>query len=158
MKRSIFGLALAAVVVLSAPTLWGFCGFYVSKADTKIFNEASQVVLVRDGDRTVMTMVNDFKGDVKDFAVVIPVPTFLQREQIHVGDKALVDHVDAYSAPRLVEYFDQNPCYRDRFEAMRQMLPMASAGNAGKMRDAQAKSLGVTIEATYTVGEYDILI
>ena len=33
-------------------------------------------------------------------------PTFLKREQIHVGEKALVDHLDAYSAPRLVEYFD----------------------------------------------------
>ena len=40
----------------------GFCGFYVAKADTKLFNKASQVVLVRDGDRTVMTMANDFKG------------------------------------------------------------------------------------------------
>src|SRR5258708_20168254 len=123
MKRLMFGLSLSAIVVMSAPTLWGFCGFYVAKADTKIFNEASQVVLVRDGDRTVMTMVNDFKGDVKDFAVVIPVPTFLQREQIHVGDKALVDHVDAYSAPRLVEYFDANPCAMRRFEALKPMPP-----------------------------------
>ena len=63
----------------------GFCGFYVAKADTKLFNQASQVVLVRDGDRTVLTMANDFKGDPKEFAVVIPVPTVLQREQIHVA-------------------------------------------------------------------------
>jgi len=158
MKRLMFGFALTAMVAISAPTLWGFCGFYVARADTKIFNEASQVVLVRDGDRTVMTMVNDFKGDVKDFAVVIPVPTFLQREQIHVGDKALVDHVDAYSAPRLVEYFDQNPCMR--YELMESLAaPMAAdraAGGAG--RGGLAKSLGVTIEAKYTVGEYDILI
>ena len=67
-------------------------------------------MLVRDGDRTVLTMANDFQGSLKEFAVVVPVPTFLKREQIHVGDKALVDHLDAYSAPRLVEYFDENPC------------------------------------------------
>jgi len=79
MKRLLFGLSVVSVVAWSATTVWGFCGFYVAKADTKIFNEASQVVLVRDGDRTVMTMVNDYKGEVKDFAVVIPVPTFLQR-------------------------------------------------------------------------------
>ena len=30
-------------------------------------------MLVRDGDRTVITMAIDFQGDVKDFAVVIPV-------------------------------------------------------------------------------------
>ena len=109
-ESSLFGVALASFVVWSAPAVLGFCGFYVAKADTKLFNKASQVVLVRDGDRTVMTMANDFKGDLKEFAVVIPVPTFLQREQIHVGDKALVDHLDAYSAPRLVEYFDEDPC------------------------------------------------
>ena len=70
-----------------------FCGFYVAKGDAKIFNRASQVALVRDGDRTVMTMANDFDGESKEFAVVIPVPTFLKREQIHVGEKALVDHL-----------------------------------------------------------------
>ncbi len=69
-------------------------------------------MLVRDGDRTVMTMANDFEGEPKEFAIVIPVPTFLKREQIHVGEKALVDHLDAYSAPRLVEYFDSDPCER----------------------------------------------
>ena len=110
MKRYVFVAALVWSVGWSTPTLLGFCGFYVSKADTKLFNKASQVVLVRDGDRTVMTMVNDFKGSLKEFAVVIPVPTFLKREQIHVGEKTLVDHLDAYSAPRLVEYFDANPC------------------------------------------------
>ena len=55
-------------------------------------------------------MANDFKGDLKEFAIVIPVPTFLERGQIHVADKALIDHLDAYSAPRLVEYFDPDPC------------------------------------------------
>ena len=113
MKRTMFGVAFASMVAWSTPSLLGFCGFYVAKADTKLFNHASQVVLVRDGDRTVMTMANDFKGEPKEFAVVIPVPTFLKREQIHVGEKALVDHLDAYSAPRLVEYFDENPCRGD---------------------------------------------
>src|SRR6267142_2049107 len=103
-----------------------------------------------------MTMANDFQGDLKEFAVVIPVPTFLRREQIHVGDKALVDHLDAYSAPRLVEYFDENPCRMMRYESLRSMAAAPSA-SPRQAADA-AKSLGVTIEAKYTVGEYDILI
>ena len=88
-----------------------FCGFYVAKADTKLFNHASKVVLVRKEDKTVLTMVNDFEGDAKDFAVVIPVPTFLEKGQIHVGNQATVEHLDAYSAPRLVEYWDEDPCH-----------------------------------------------
>ena len=155
MRRILFGAIMVSVVLRSTLPILGFCGFYVTKADTKLFNKASQVVLVRDGDRTVMTMANDFEGEPKEFAVVIPVPTVLAREQIHVGEKALVDHLDAYSAPRLVEYFDQNPCAR------RELMEFAmAAGVAGKARDSlrDAKALGVTIEAQYTVGEYDILI
>src|SRR5207248_7464026 len=148
MKRTLFAAALASIVAGSTPALLGFCGFYVAKADTKLFNRASQVVLVRDGDRTVMTMANDFEGAPKEFAVVIPVPTFLTRDQIHVGDKALVDHLDAYSAPRLVEYFDQNPCVRRDYSAA---MPMAAARSAAQDSVHLAKALGVTIEAQYTV-------
>ena len=95
-------LLVAALLMLAlqpwlAETLHGFCGFYVSKADTAIFNRASQVVLVRDRDRTVLTMANDFKGAPTEFAVVIPVPTFIRREQIHVADKTLIDHLDGYA-------------------------------------------------------------
>jgi hypothetical protein len=157
MRRTLFGVTLVSIVAWSTPTILGFCGFYVAKADTKLFNKASQVVLVRDGDRTVMTMANDFEAEPREFAIVIPVPTFLKREQIHVGDKALVDHLDAYSAPRLVEYFDQNPCERREY---RFGLPASSARalDAAKESAQLAKALGVSIEAQYTVGEYDILI
>ena len=82
----------------------------MSKADSKLFNKASQVVLVRDGDRTIVTMASDFKGDPKEFAMVVPVPTAIERGQINVGDKALVEHLDAFTAPRLVEYHDPDPC------------------------------------------------
>jgi len=132
---------------------FGFCGFYVAKADTKLFNKASQVALVRLDDKIVMTMANDFRGDPKEFAIVIPVPTFLERDQIHVGDKALLDHLDAYSAPRLVEYFDGDPCAPRYPEAM-----AVGAAQAPAAKMAREKSLGVTVEARYTIGEYDILI
>ena len=157
MKRIVTGVGIVSLAAWWAPTLAGFCGFYVGKADTRIFNQASQVVLVRDGDRTVLTMVNDFQGSMKEFALVVPVPTFLKRDQIHVGDKALVDHLDAYSAPRLVEYFDEDPCRRTEYD---RAMPLAAAAPtaSGAREDARRRSLGVTIEASYTVGEYDILI
>jgi len=156
MRRTVFGVAVTAIVAWSTPSILGFCGFYVAKADTKLFNKASQVVLVRDGDRTVMTMANDFEGEPKEFAIVIPVPTFLKREQIHVGEKALVDHLDAYSAPRLVEYFDSNPCERLEYRMMDKLAMPAAKSSVAEQQRANAQ--GVTIEAQYTVGEYDILI
>ena len=157
MKKAIVVAVIIVAGAWSGQSLLGFCGFYVAKADTKLFNKASQVVLVRNEDRTVLTMANDFKGDPKEFAVVIPVPTVLQEDQIHVGEKALLDHLDAYSSPRLVEYFDENPC---RMGALAESVGVASPNAAPlQMADRRAaKSLGVTIEAQYTVGEYDILI
>ena len=137
-------------------TAHAFCGFYVAKADTSLFNRASQVVLVRDGKRTVITMANDFEGEAEDFAVVIPVPTMIRREQINVGDRAVIEHLDAYTAPRLVEYHDPDPCLR--YEADEIMRNSAALPAAAREAAQAARSRGVTIEAQYTVGEYDIMI
>jgi len=154
---AVFLFAALLGLAHASPAL-AFCGFYVAKADTKIFNKASQVVLVRDGDRTVLTMANDFRGDPREFAMVIPVPTSITREQIHVAEPSLLAHLDAYTAPRLVEYIDADPCARYDL-MMERAVPMAAAAPAFRGGDERrAKNLGVTIEARYTVGEYDILI
>jgi len=151
-------LFLTTLLILSAkPDLArSFCGFYVAKADTKIFNKASQVVLVRQDDKTVITMVNDFKGDPKEFAVVIPVPTLIEKGQIHIGDKKIIDHLDAYTSPRLVEYDDGSPC---QLHALRERANRAFPAARSSFDSLRATaSLGVTIQAQYTVGEYDIVI
>jgi hypothetical protein len=136
-----------------------FCGFYVAKADTKLYNQASQVIIARDDNRTILTMANDYKGDVKDFAIVVPVPTLLKKDQVRVGESKILDRLDAFSAPRLVEYFDSDPCaILDYDRRVFRNAPL-SAQNSGLRRDRQAESaLGVTIEEKFTVGEYDILI
>ncbi|MBX3101326.1 MAG: DUF2330 domain-containing protein [Bacteroidetes bacterium] len=136
-----------------------FCGFYVAGAGASLYNEASQVVLVRMGGRTTITMSNDFKGNVRDFALVIPVPVVLQEKDIRIADPGLFGRLDAYSAPRLVEYWDENPCEmvyyeEDSFGGADMAIDDESVNPAG----ARAKALGVTIEARYQVGEYDILI
>ena len=150
--------ATALVFALLVPGVsHAFCGFYVASGDAKLFNSASEVVLVRDGDRTVLTMANDFRGEPSEFAMVVPVPTVLKRGQIQVGERAVLDHLDAYSAPRLVEYFDENPC--ERRLMMKELASAPAAGMAA--RDELSRSSakrGVTIEARYTVGEYDIVI
>ncbi len=154
MKRLVW-LALTALLTFPGNAS-AFCGFYVAKADTKLFNKASKVVLVRDENKTVITMASDYQGDPQEFALVVPVPTFLEKGQIHVAEPAVVDHLDAYSAPRLVEYFDEDPCAPQIMYERMAGAPMGAAVKASDMQ--RAKKLGVTIEAQYTVGEYDILI
>ncbi|MBD1838719.1 DUF2330 domain-containing protein [Coleofasciculus sp. FACHB-64] len=144
-------------VICFAPTAWGFCGFYVAKADTKLYNKTSQVVIARDRDRTILTMANDYQGDVKDFALVVPVPTVLQKEQVHVGDPKIIERLDAFSAPRLVEYFDEDPCNPVMYERLPAPASAPTSGGARASRD-EDNSLGVTVEARFNVGEYDIVI
>ena len=63
-RKWIYGAA-TLILAASVKAAFAFCGFYVAKADTKLFNKASQVALVRLDDKTVMTMANDFRGDPK---------------------------------------------------------------------------------------------
>lgn len=155
---SIKNSLLFLCVSLFSVNTFAFCGFYVAKADTDLFNQASKVVVVRDEDRTVITMASDYQGDAKDFAIVVPVPTVLKKSQINVTENKIIDHLDAYTAPRLVEYHDSDPCQvMYAAEMMRSSVAMdAAAPQKNKMQ--RARSLGVTIEEEYTVGEYDILI
>ncbi|MDH4154273.1 MAG: DUF2330 domain-containing protein [Nitrospira sp.] len=146
--------------VLSLP-LWSgdasaFCGFYVGKADTKLFNKASEVVIARHDSKTVITMANDFKGNAKEFAMVVPVPTVLEQDQIHIGDSAVLKHLADYSAPRLVEHFDPNPCQMMYPES--RVMDMVAKSAEPPINRGRDKALGVTVETQYTVGEYDILL
>src|SRR6185436_8585972 len=126
MKRLLLSGSLLWIALFWADPASSFCGFYVARGDAKLYNKASKVVMVRDGDRTVLTMANDYSGEPEEFAMVVPVPTLLQKNQIHVGDRAVLDHLDAYSAPRLVEYFDADPCRQYVEERMmKSMAPQA---------------------------------
>lgn len=153
-------LMMALLAGLWASRAAAFCGFYVAQADTKLFNKASKVVLVRHMDSTVLTMANDYKGDLTEFALVVPVPTFIEQDQIRVADMAIIDRLDRFSAPRLVEYHDPDPCppgyYATTGSASQKMV--GSITHDAQLEDYGASALGVTIEAEYTVGEYDILI
>jgi len=131
---------------------FGFCGFFVSKADGTLKNKTSQVIIVRDDNKSVITMYNDYKGDAKEFAMVIPVPVVLLRSDIKVVENGIFKFLNDYSAPRLVEYYDDNPC------EPRVQYDMMGAPSMNKAQKAEAESKGITIEASYTVGEYDILI
>lgn len=151
-------LTLTAGLFLWVGETSAFCGFYVGKVDTKLFNTASEVTIARHDDKTVVTMTNDFKGDAKEFALVVPVLTLLKKEQIHVGDAAVLTHLADYSAPRLVEYFDENPCLREELMERRSMDAMKIMAPAAASPQERDKTLGITVEVQYTVGEYDILI
>ncbi|NJK49858.1 DUF2330 domain-containing protein [Candidatus Gracilibacteria bacterium] len=149
-------ICLITIIFLAKPA-WAFCGFYVAKADKALYNQASQVIIARDRDRTVLTIANDYQGDVKDFAIVVPVPVILEQSQVQVGNPKILERLDEFSAPRLVEYFDENPCgfSLQPEEMMRQTRGAPSPASSVSQQNS---ALGVTVEKQFTVGEYDIVI
>ena len=153
-----FLVVAACVGIIAAHSLLSFCGFYAAKADISLLNKSSQVILVRDGEHTVITMLNDFKGDAKDFALIVPVPEVMKRENIKTVRRDLFDKLEAYSTPRLAEYYDPHPCRRIEVTS----LSMSDSYRGARSKEVHARvnsmDLGVKIEARYTVGEYDIVV
>lgn len=153
MKPTILLLLAAAVLPATATA---FCGFYVARADSKLYNKSSQVALVRDGKSTSITMASDYQGDPKEFALVIPVPTVIDKDDVKVVEKSVLDHLDAYTAPRLVEYWDRDP--DESYYAKNPIAPAMEDSRVKRIFSDGARARGVTIEKQFTAGEYDILV
>ncbi len=160
--RRAMTLTLAAATVLPM-SAHAFCGFYAGKADASLFNEASQVVLVRDGNRTVLSMLNDYSGPLREFALIVPTPTVLTQGQVRVAEKATFERLDAYSSPRLAEYHDGDPCQfslgwgEDLYPRVMYAASAAGGAQRAEVMRSRDKALGVTVEAQYTLEEYDIV-
>lgn len=163
-RRLIHRLALAlplsaALLLGSPPDAEAFCGFYVSGADAQLYNNATLVVLMREGTRTVLSMQNNYQGPPEDFAMVIPVPVVLQEDNVKTLSNELFSRVDQLAAPRLVEYWEQDPCYIEPPYEEGMMRGKAMASPVQFSADEETKNdLGVTIEAQFTVGEYEISV
>ena len=162
MKRFGIGGLLAAAFALTLPgSASAFCGFYVSSGPAPLFNRASNVVLMRDGTRTVLSMQNAYQGPPESFAMVVPVPVVLQESDVRTLPRDVFARVDAADAPKLVEYWEQNPCpppiRRERL--MRSgARPPSRPMMAGAGRSELSRDLGVRVEAQFEVGEYQIVI
>ncbi len=155
-KKTALAAALAASLLIPR-SAGAFCGFYVSGATGELYNNATQVVLMREGTRTVLSMANNYQGPPSDFAMVVPVPVILQKENVKTLPAELFKKVDGMAAPRLVEYWEQDPC-----SPVLEGLGLAGAGfgggGIGRGMGLGAGKLGVKIEAQFEVGEYEVVI
>jgi len=155
--RNIAIAVVVAVGVCAPHAAEAFCGFYVSPGENQLVADATQVVLMRKGTRTVLSMQNNYKGPPEQFAMVIPVPTVLKEADVKTLPKAVFANVERMGAPRLVEYWEQDPCApQPEYRVM-----TAKSGGAPMPKRAMKKDaddLGVTVEAQFEVGEYQIVI
>jgi hypothetical protein len=149
----VLSLTVAASLAFSQ-TAGAFCGFYVATNDSPLTNKASRVVLAHDGDTTMVTMASDVFGAPEEFGLVVPVPTVIKREQVKIVKPEVVEHLADYTKPRLVEYFDSDPCIERRYMAM--PAPTAAAQSMAPIHLKGSST--VVIEEQYSVDEYDIIV
>jgi MYXO-CTERM domain-containing protein len=159
--RFIGAMCAAFALLTSASAARAFCGFYVSGADAAMYNDATQVVLMREGTRTILSMQNQYKGPPQDFAMVVPVPVVLQKENVKTLPRDVFERVDALGAPRLVEFWEQDPCPAPS-DSLGLVGTGQGFGNGTGRLGAHSPGGGdfdvVKIEAKFEVGEYEIVI
>ena len=151
-------LAAAGVTTGGSGRAEAFCGFYINKTGGEMFNDATQVVLMRMGTRTVLSMQNNYKGPPSAFALVIPVPVVLQEADVKTLPAEVFKKIDQMGAPRLVEYWEQDPCQPDYEREASGGRGVAFSAAPMEADKASKDDLGVTVEAQFTVGEYEIVI
>ncbi len=134
-----------------------FCGFYVAGADTKLYNNATMVTMMRDGTTTVLSMRNNYQGPPEEFALVVPVPVVLHKDNVKTLPPEVFDRIDKMAAPRLVEYWEQDPC-APQVEEEGYMGTGRGGGGTGVGYGVGSSRQAVRIEAQFTVAEYEIVI
>jgi len=174
-------LACACTLGLMASDARAFCGTYVSTTDGPLVNDATNVALMRHGTTTVLSMQNAYRGPAEGFAMVVPVPVILMEDQVKTLERDVFDRLDTFTAPRLVEYVEKDPCQDATFVVQSTCGSGSSAGCGFGMMEASTDDypigLGgrpatqlpappmqvvpdplVEVEAEFAVGEYEIVI
>ncbi len=160
-RKGLLPLAIASLVLAAAHDASAACGFYTapSKASgAALINDADQVALMREGTRFALTMSTNYKGPLEDFAMVVPVPVVLKKENVKTLSPAIFTHLEKLTAPRVVEYDERDPCFNpppvQSATAPGGAPGMGYGGGGGKGGGAH----GVTVEAAFVVGEYEVLV
>src|SRR3569623_1074727 len=128
-----------------------FCGFYVGGAGQKMFNNATEVVLMRHGTTTVLSMENYYQGPPESFAMVVPVPVVVKEGQVKTLERGVFDKIDTLGAPRLVEYWEHAPCASDDYPEEHPGRALLEEDAEGEDDDAETetKDYHVKIEAKF---------
>jgi MYXO-CTERM domain-containing protein len=156
-RPALASLALAAATLLAPRAADAFCGFYVTGGDAKLYNNATVVAMMRDGTRTVLSMQNNYQGPPADFAMVVPVPVILKEQDVKTLPRGIFDRIDQLAAPRLVEYWEEDPCAPE-VEYRRLMRGGGGLDTGAVVESDSPGDFGVKVEAKFSVGEYDIVI
>jgi MYXO-CTERM domain-containing protein len=165
----LFGAATLALAVLFAPRpAAAFPGFFASKKQEPIKTYSTQIAVMKRGADTVVSVMPDYEGPLEGFAMVLLVPADVTSEKVTTLKRDFIDRLDALSAPRFHEYWEQDPCdpgpVEQEWERNLKVDGAASgplgggapAPEAGALKPA--KELFLDVKAKQKEGEYKFTV
>ncbi|HYP78605.1 MAG TPA: DUF2330 domain-containing protein [Polyangiaceae bacterium] len=162
---SFSALLSACLLLLSAAPARAFPGFLASKTSTAIKVNSTQIVLMKKGNVTAVTVMSDYEGPLEPFAMVLVVPADVSADHVTTLKREYVDRLDSISAPRFHEYWEQDPCDPGPVEQEWQRNMKADASSAflggGDMPQSTqkvAKELSLDVQAKQKEGEYSFTL
>lgn len=151
-------LTLLSLSALSG-TAHAFCGTFVGQPGSDLVNSTSEVILAREGNRTTLTLTNDYEGSLNQFALLIPVPEVLGEDDVRVLPAWVPEEMARYSGPRLVEYTCDD--FHEHYTPYSPSLGCTDYALSVDQSERHAESDSgdtVNVEAEFEVGEYEIVI
>jgi MYXO-CTERM domain-containing protein len=107
----LLGVATLALAALAGPRpVAAFPGFFASKKQEPIKTYSTQVAVMKRGADTVVSIMPDYEGPLEAFAMVLLIPADVTADKVTTLKRDFVDRLDALSAPRFHEYWEQDPC------------------------------------------------
>src|SRR5512139_3915428 len=115
LRRAFVSTLAAGLLTAWAVPAAAFPGFFAFQGGRPI-NRSTHVVLMMRGETTVVTVMPEYEGDLKPFAVVMPVPSDVKADQVKSLRRDFVDRVDQLGAPKFHEFWEMDPCDQDKNE------------------------------------------
>jgi hypothetical protein len=162
-------LVLACVGVSSPRLVRATCGCMMPMGPQPLgpqgefsVSDAAQVVLMRHGTTTAVTMQVNYQGPLEDFSMVVPVPVVLQKEDIKTLSPDIFSRIDRLTAPRLEQLWEQDPCFSEK-SGDGGFLAAAGGPNVAMDSDPSDAETSTTtdpvqVKATFDAGEYEIVV
>ena len=156
--------ALAVLgVALSAPA---FGGVYVGKTATEpLVAHSAHIVVMKRGERSVVTVAPDYDGPLSPFAMVLAVPSDVTQERVITVKREFIDRLEHLTAPRFHEFWEMDPCQSGPPQQIWERSKKANAKTAflgggsmmpGTGKKKVAKELFIKVDAEVKNGEYTL--
>ncbi|MBM4363365.1 MAG: DUF2330 domain-containing protein, partial [Deltaproteobacteria bacterium] len=159
---------LASAVALFASSAPAMPGFFAYQGEKPV-NRQTHVVLLKKGEATAVTVMADYEGDLRPFALVLPVPGDVKAADVRTLKRDFVDRVDSLGAPRFHEFWEMDPCDGDKREQewerdlsvqgagfLGVAIPGAGPGDTPTLKPP--KEMSLTVEPDFKVGEQEMTV